>query len=747
MSHKLAQISGEETLQAALRLLRARSSRYAWYGTFIASCAVVLACLLVAQHFHGGISYENVLRAQRENIAIWVLDAMPFLFAIWGQAVSLRTTRDAGTVIATRTSSLRRLLRAERVNARLRTDYFARLSHEFRTPLNAILGMTDALARKPGMRAFERDLGVIHNAAENLLALINDVLDYSAIEAGRMELDRVGFDLRECVTNACGMLRPQARGKGLELEVEIEAAVPHFVMGDPGRLRQVLVNLVGNAIKFTDAGAVRCRVRHGGERDGAHIIELDVIDTGRGIDERTLKNLFRPYRRAERDRDIEGSGLGLAICHEIVDAMGGEIHVASTPGEGSTFTVRLALEPQRGVSLARIARNIELRGVRLLLAEAPGEERARFEAQLRALGLDVHVVDDGVEAMKEVLLGDALGRPYELLVVDLYAEYLSGEALAARLKARPETADICLVAITASGARGDGKRVRDAGFAGYFTRPIPPEHLGELLRATLAAAALPLEQGESGVLITRHYIRENAAREAAVLLVEDERVGRAAVTAQLQRLGCDVTTAETGADALAAIGSNDFNLVLLDYHLPDGRGDEIVRTIIEQQPHGAPPIVIFSAGLTHAERQRCLRAGAVGFLEKPVNRDGLLAVLERYCRLSPDELEDGLAEPEVTPALRRVFVRESLTRMAELERAIGASLDRETLHRTAHTMRSSARHVGAATLADAFADLEELARDGSDKAIRSKANEVLARWRDVIELQEHLEADRTVRME
>lgn len=746
---KATQFSSDEALQVTLQLLRMRSSRYAWYGTFIASLAVLFACMLVAQHFYDGISYETILRAQRENVAIWVLNGMPFLFAIWGQVVSFRTTKDAGSAIKIRTSSLRRTLRKERINARLRTDYFTKLSHEFRTPLNAILGLSEMLLQKAEAEPLEQDIKVIHGAAENLLALINDVLDYSAMEAGYVELDRVEFDLRECITNACAMLRPQARAKGLDLTLLIEPNVPHFVMGDPGRLRQVLVNLVGNAIKFTRAGKVECHVghKHSDER-APHRITLAVMDTGQGMDERTLKRLFRPYGRAESHRQVEGTGLGLAICHEIVEAMGGDIAVESEPDKGSTFTVQLLFEPQQGVSLARLARNIELRGVRLLLAESPSEERTRFEVQLRALGLDLRVVDDGVEAFKEALLGYVQGRPYELLITDLFVDHLDGEQLARALRARPETSDICLVAITASGSRGDGKRVRDAGFSGYLTKPIPPEHLGDLLRATLATLAIAADRREPLNLITRHYIRENAEREVVVLLVEDEPISLEVTRSRLENLGCQVTCATTAAEALEVMREREFNLVLLDYNLPDRRGDETLKCIMEQASEAAPPIIMFSAGLTQAEKQRCLRAGALGFLEKPATREGLLAVLERYCRLPiEEESAQGLDENEATPALRRVFVRESLTRMAELEKAIGAELNREAIYRTAHAMRSSARHVGVAALSDIFADLEANAMSGSQKSIRARAGEVLRHWREVVDLFERVpEEDKTVRM-
>ncbi|MBW3567450.1 MAG: response regulator, partial [Proteobacteria bacterium] len=238
-----------------------------------------------------------------------------------------------------------------------------------------------------------------------------------------------------------------------------------------------------------------------------------------------------------------------------------------------------------------------------------------------------------------------------------------------------------------------------------------------------------------------------------VLLIEDDPVGLEIARTRLTGLGCHVHSATTAAGALECLATRDFNLVLLDYNLPDGRGDEIVGRIMSQSALSAPPIVMFSAGLTHAEKQRCLRAGAVGFLEKPAPREGLLAVLERHCRLpvatGTEESTEGFAEDvQVTPALRRVFVRESLTRLAELERATGSRMDLDAVHRTAHTMRSSAGHVGAEALARRFAELDRLATEGQERVVRAKVAETIRHWREIIELLEEVEEheDATVRL-
>lgn len=752
----LVQMPADEALRMSLALLRQRTSRYAWIGTFIACCGVVLASLLVAQHFHDGISYSTLLKAQQNNVAIWILDGMPFLFAIWGQIVSRRTTQVAGRTIRKRTSLLRNHLRREQLNIQARTDYFARMSHEFRTPLHAILGLAESMQLKYGESA--ADLKVIRGAAEGLLGLINDVLDISALEAGQVEIDRVEFDLRECLQNVIRLLKHQADCKGLRLQLEIDDSVPSLVVGDPGRLRQILVNVIGNAIKFTDEGHIACHVMHeSAQGPKPHRLLLSIEDTGRGIDARTRRHLFDPYRRARRQeggQNVEGSGLGLAITSELVEAMGGAIDVHSEPGEGSCFRLTLPFEAHTGISLARLTRNIELRGIRMLLVGNRTSERDQFENQLKALGMDVTVVDDGVDALKAALRAYQQGSSFEMLVTDLATEHLSGEELARGLKARVETSDICLVATTGNGARGDGKRVRAAGFSGYLVTPVPPEHLAELLKATLATLAIPAEQRESKGLITRHYLRETQASDLAVLAIDDDQVTLDMLQRRFEGLGCHFTAVTNTRDALRAVSDSQYDLVLADYNLADTRGDQVILELRAiETDFELPPVVVHSAGLTHAEKQRCLKAGAAGFLLKPATRDGVLSLLQRFCGLADlaenlDQNMDGAdAGPAQDPAFKKVFLRESLARMADLERATGTDLDRELVHRTAHTMRSVARHLGSTTLIEAFDDLESMAQDSEEKQLRAKARRVMSRWREVLDLFDDTDTEQTVRLD
>lgn len=740
--------SSEESLQFAMQLLRSRSSRYAWVGTAIAIAAALLASLLVAQHFYGLISYENILRAHRENMAIWVLDTLPFLYAIWGQVASLRVTEDAGSAILVRTRELHRELRNVRHDARARTEYFARLSHEFRTPLNSILGVSEMMLETSDRESHHK-LKVIQGAAENLLTLVNDVLDFSAMEVGHVDLDRVEFDLHECVINACALLRPQAAKKGLVFQLTIAPDVPRHVVGDPGRLRQVLINVAGNAVKFTQRGTVDVKLRYRGSTlDRMHEVVMTISDSGRGMNRAQLQQLFQPYQRGRDMLDgssEQGTGLGMAITRELVDAMHGAIDVESIAGKGSRFDISLKVDRSRGVNIDTVARKIELRGVRLLLVDTPDPEREALLAQLKALEIDVSVADDGIDGLQAALRGVAQGRPYDMIMIGMHIEHLTGEALGQAIGKRAEIANTCLIMLTQVGTRGDAKRLKRIGFAGYFMKPLAPEHLGELLRATFATMVLSDEQRELQGLITRYYITERQPQQLAVLLVDDDAINLEVTAKRLEQLNCKVTTAIDAEKCLEQVNRHHFDLVLLDQNLPDIRGDEVLERMPRVALGGSPPpVVIFSAGLTQAEKQRCRKAGASGFLEKPASSEGLRETLRRYGWQS--DAEPGKHEDAIVPGLKDAFARESATRMQEMRKALRSPPDRKQLYRITHTLKSATRHVAAEELAGAFDGFERQINQADDVTIQQYGEDILVAWQTVLDEFEAEDNDKTVRL-
>ena len=697
------------------RVLRARATIYAFAGTVIAVIAVILATLLVCVHVYDGITLDNALRAHGENIAIQALDAMPFLFAWWGQYASARMAAEAGSMVQSRTDDLQRELETARYTARAKTDFFARMSHELRTPINAIVGMSELLmdAEDPEQRRHQAQ--VIHDSAYGLLSLVNDVLDFSRIEAGRMELDDVGFDLHDHLNGTATLMEQQATAKGLGLTCLVPPDAPRRVVGDPGRLRQIVVNLVGNAIKFTEAGEVVLSLKRWRPLpEGGHEIRIEIADTGIGMAPEEQKRLFEPYRRGP-DESREGTGLGLSITRELVHAMDGEIHVESEPGHGSVFafTVQLgaAAAPDPGEPAPT------LRGRRVLLADPVTERREALAGQLRALGLWVTQVGDGVEAMQTALRAAAEQSPYDLLLADLFLPHLSGERLGARLKQRPETASTCLAVMTATGARGDAKRLNEAGFAGYLTRPLAPERLEPLLQAILATRDLPEAERRRRGLVTRYHVEEARAPCAPVLVVDDSPVNREITQHHLARLGYESRVAEDGAAALATLEHDTYAAVLLDLRLPDMEGTEVVRRVRAREPDlTRTPVLVLTAGASEEQRRACEKAGIEGFMTRPVDGETLRRNLAAsVAPMSESEPQPASAEPvSVSPRLARVFLDETADRVGQMQAglAVGGDGDLERIGRHAHSIASAAHHFPDTGLIELGRRMERLANAG-----------------------------------
>lgn len=730
-----------------LRILRERATTYALAGTAIAVIAVILGTLLVCVQVYDGITLDNIQRAHRENVAIWALDAMPFLFGLWGQYANLRMAREAGSLMQSGTEQLRQELEDAQYTASAKTDYFARMSHELRTPLNAIIGMSDLLVAAENPERRQHQAQIIRESATSLLTLINDVLDFSRIEAGHIEIDSVEFDLHEHLNGAAGLMEQQALNKGLRLLCLIPRKAPRHVAGDPGRLRQVVINLVGNAVKFTDHGEVVLSLHDWTTTDkGNDRITIEVADSGIGIAQRDQALLFEPYRQVGR-RQRGGTGLGLSITRELVHAMGGEITVESTPGKGSVFSFTIEVQPVTA-PVAASSREIDLRGRRVLLADADEELRATLAGQLRALGISVSMAGDGVEAMQAALRAAQAERPFDLLLADMFLPHLSGEELGRRLKSRPQTRDLCIAIMTTAGARGDAKRMNEAGFAGYLTRPLPPEHLQELMQALLATRGLGESERRRRGLITRFSIGGEAASSLPVLVVDDSAVNREITVSQLARMGLPASEAASGTEALATLEEHEYAAILLDLNLPDLGGDAVIECIRDSE--GASrhiPILVLTAGLNDSERERCERAGADAVLIKPIAtgalREALAPWLEPPGAGAGGETDSaGHDEPPahtqtVTPVLARLFLREAGKRLE----AMHAALARDPpalppVAAEAHGLKGASQHLPADALTRSAARLEESARNGNEEAVRAEMETLEQEW---VQLRERLE--------
>lgn len=731
-------IFGAEHMDASnlsiFRIFRHKASRYAFVGTVIASIAVIVATLLLCMLVYDGINLTNVVRAHRENVPLWILDAMPFVYAFWGQYASTRMAREARSLVHDRTRALRAELEEAHYTTRTKTDFFARMSHELRTPINAILGMSETLIDAGLDDRHQRNAQIIHESAEGLLNLINDVLDFSKIEAGRMEMDSVEFDIQETLNGTTTLLARQADAKGLRLVRLVPPHAPRKVIGDPGRLRQVLLNLLSNAIKYTEEGEVILSLKNWRHetRDTVRF-EIEVTDTGIGIPKAEQERLFQPYAQSRTSglKRRDSTGLGLSIARELVEAMGGTIQVASEPGNGSAFSFDLVLKAA-ATQADTISMPTSPRGTRVVLVESPSVGRDTLSDQLRTLGMKLQVVDNGAAALAEVRRAAVQGTPIDLLLTDIFLPDMSGEELGEKLKSQPETRGTCLAIVTSTGARGDAKRFNDAQFAGYLTRPIPPEHLQELLARILATREMSEKDRHRHGPVTKYHAQDDKIKaEAPLLLVDDSEIALEISYSMLERLGWKADTASTAREALKKMAQKEYGMVITDQRLPDMNGDALIRRI--RQEEGTPgqiPIIVLTAG--GSSKQQCLDAGANDWLIKPVALDVLRNTLDRHSPERPtasanvDRERESEGSPEfIDPRLKEIFLKESRRRLQEMRATMeNESPDCEVLARNAHSLKGSSRHVGGGHVPIIAHRLEVAAQSGDNSGIRKNFSEL-----------------------
>jgi PAS domain S-box-containing protein len=644
--------------------------------------------------------------------------------------------------------------------SKAKSEFLANMSHEVRTPMNGVIGMTGLLLNTALTEEQRRYAESVKSSGESLLGIINDILDFSKIEAGKLDFSRLDFDLGLLLDDFASSLALRANDKGLELLYETASEVPLLLKGDPGRLRQVLTNLTGNAIKFTDAGEVVVSVSVESEDENTVCLRFSVRDTGIGIPKDKLGTLFDVFTQADASitRHYGGTGLGLAISKQLAEMMGGSIGVISEVGRGSTFHFTARFLKQLGDTKREPQVPSSLRGVRALIVDDNATNSGILSAQMGSWGMRTSSVSGGMTALS--LLDQALedGDPFRLVIIDMRMPGLDGLSLGRRIRENQRLKEVRMVMLTAVGVQSDAKVLAEVGFSGSINKPV--RHL-ELL--DVLSLALSTKEASVRSIVTHPVAREAppnfSARKVRILLVEDNITNQQVLLGILQKMGLTADAVTDGLEAVKVLEKVPYDLVFMDIQMPEMDGYEATRRIRKRENEEnrknirrTIPIIALTAHAMAGDREKCLAAGMDDYLSKPVKPSEVAAVVSRWLgdverqatetitqSSTVEDFDDQalllrvIEDLELARTVVLCFVDDLPRQIDSLERFVLA-FDIEGIQKQAHTIRGAATAVGGNRLASSTIELENKATIGDWAAAKAELLELRKRFEYLREL-------------